>query len=460
MRLHWITAFYLVAIGPAWAAENEGGEEGEPSDPSEKAEAEVEPPPPPPPVTPPGPPIHPLNAYYGDGFNLSSENGDFWLNIGLEARVQASVADTNSIDAVRAPPPARFAVQPRSLQLFLRGRVFRNLEFGLGLGIAGEPDRTFDMGQVTLAYASYLAAEWFQIQVGALIVPFGLEASSYFYPTRTIERSIVAESIAPYRDVGAIISGRVFRSLSYYVGAISGTPPNVVTSQAGTFTLFAGDEQVDGVARIAFSLQDAIDGPFQGFGIGASFQIGVQPFLLSGARALFLSRLQPATLFDSASRGLRYRVGGDLVYAVGPFGLRAEGMYEVAQRDRVLTPLGQVSPDGTEDASDIVRFGAYGEVGVFVFGSLEEGGLEPVVKYEFFGAESKNIVAPLNPVRVHAITGGLTYYFRPNVRIQLDGVFIDVRRYGTVEDPDPAPASYLDNRRSWLIQSQFQVWFL
>jgi hypothetical protein len=451
---HSIAAFFFVAgmVSRAWA------EDGKEQKPAAVVEAQKEKEPPKP--GPPGPPIHPLNAYYGDGFNLSSEEGKFWLNVGLEARVQATVFDTNSVDDVRAPPPARFTLQPRSLHLFVRARIFTDLEFGLGLGLAGEPDRQQDLGQVTVAYAAYHLFDELQFQIGQIIVPFGLEMSSYFYPTRTIERSVAAENIAPFRDVGLIIWGKLFSSFYYHLSAISGTPPNINNNEAGTFSLFATDEQIDGVARLSFAANELTDGAFKGFKIGASFQIGVQPFLLSGARALFLARAQPATLFDSATRGLRWRVGGDLSYVVGPFGIRGEGFYEVAERERVFTPQGTVSPDGTVSGSDVLRFGAYAEIGVFVFGSLEEGGLEPVVKYEFFGAESKPNPSPINPVRLHAITGGLSYHFRSNVRLQLNGVFVDVRRFATIDDPDPAPLSYLDDRRSWLVQSQFQVWFL
>ena len=80
--------------------------------------------------------------------------------------------------------------------------------------------------------------------------------------------------------------------------------------------------------------------------------------------------------------------------------------------------------------------------------------------HEMFGAESKGALAPLNPVRLHAVTAGLTYYFRQNIRLQLNGIVTDVRRYGTTEDPNPVPSSHLDGRRSWLALSQFQIWFL
>lgn len=449
MRVHLLTALFMAALArPAWADDQKVEKPaGEPKGPGDGKKGSPQRP-----KVPPGPPIHPLTAHYGDGFNLVSGDGEFWLNIGLEARVQATVFDTKSIDEVRAPPPTRLTLAPRSVHLFLRGRIFGNVEFGLGMGLAGEPQREFDLGQVSLAYATYYAAEWLQIQLGQIIVPFGLEMSSYFYPTRTIERSIAAENIAPYRDVGLVISGRVLGGLSYHVGAISGTPPNVSNNEPGTFSLFAADEQIDFIARLSYSLEQ--------FGIGISFEVGGQPFLLSGARSLFITRSQPATLFDATTRGLRFRGGADLKLKFGPFGFRAEGLYEQAKRSDTLNELGGVTEDGTEDGSDVVRFGAYAEAGVFVFGSEKEGGLEPVVKYEVFGAESKGEPAPLNPVRVHAFTGGLTYYFEPNVRLQVDAIVVDVRRYGTVEDPDPAPASYLDNRLSWLVLSQFQVWFL
>jgi hypothetical protein len=298
-------------------------------------------------------------------------------------------------------------------------------------------------------------ADALNLGLGLIQVPFGRETSSYFFGSRTIERSVTMEALAPLRDAGVQIHGKAAKTLYYSVAVVTGSYGLAINRR----------DKLDFVGRATFGLKSLAAGiPWlEGFEIGVSGQYGEQPFNpIMGASTYVNFRAQRDIIFRAPFKGVRYRVGADLAYEYGPFGMQAEGAYERSQRSGIVTPAAELAEGGTEDASDIERFGGYVEAGMFVLGDRSKG-LEALVRAELFWAKSTGPdvgEAILNPLKMRLFTAGFNYYFRSTARLRLNGVLIDMDREPLPQRQEPPLFTFRDNRLSWSILTELQFWFL
>ena len=266
-------------------------------------------------------PADQFDVGFDKGFFIRSADKKYRIQFGLESRVQGSVFQRKTPDPERVDPPSEGAIRPRSMQLLASGTAFERYGFTLAFGLGLDPDRPLDSSQMTLAFATAVVKPWLTFRSGLFVVPFGIEGSSYFFASRTIERSITVEAMAPGRDSGVAMMGEVAGGRLFYSAAIIG---------GSGVARIEPEDQPDGVFRLQGQ-------PIMGkLKIGASTQVGKQPFNLIGGRVFATTRAQRDVLFDSPTAGLRQRYGADASLTLGPLAINTEVIYERAKRDDIL----------------------------------------------------------------------------------------------------------------------------
>jgi phosphate-selective porin len=230
-------------------------------------------------------------------------------------------------DAVRITPKARLHVDVRPAgndgsedadldiarrRVGVAGRITSRVEF--------EVEREIDAdGGWRDAFVDVRAARGLRVRAGHFRVPFSREQLTGAGSLDFIDRSRVADQLAPGRSAGVALHGRVLRRVvGYEAGAFVGdgtrrgslaVSPTGEPTMAGRLTI-----RPQGAARRAGSLGD--------------LEIGVAAATTDAqeARASLRGRLTTKDVFFAPVlvSGRRLRVGGDLDWRPGPLGLRAE----------------------------------------------------------------------------------------------------------------------------------------
>jgi len=376
---------------------------------------------------------------YARGFYIQSADGQHQLKLNGLTRIQFTLFPPDT-------PNSSTQIQPRTIALVARGYIFKSFEFQTILDFADKTNILFD------AFANINAMPWLQLKMGQFRAPFSREQLVFVNGVDTIEKSVVGEAISPQWDIGVMIHGVLRSGLwEYALGVFNGSGRNT----------FDPNEAMDVVGRLVFNpFSIEPDSPFKALSLGASFQVGDQPFNPDGGRARFLTRADRAVIFNAATRGIRQRYGFDLRYDLGPFSLQGELLYERQERKRILTSGGVVAStagEGEEDASDLERSGGYLQVGYFLWGERDRG-VQAVAKYERFQAGDTGGPGPIPSQTLDAYTLGVNWYLNSNVKFQVNGILADLKRSLTAYG-EASRGAFLDGNLDWILLSQFQLFF-
>jgi len=228
-------------------------------------------------------------------------------------------------EAIRIEPKARVDVDFRAAEVDdgdvdvdlarrrvgVSGRVTRHLEF--------EVEREVDgTGRWRDVFADVRATRAIGVRAGHFKVPFSREQLTGAGDLDFIDRSRAADLLAPGRSVGLLVHGRVARRIvGYDVGTFVGD---------GTRSRLPGPESAEPTIAARVTVRPR-GGPRRAGAIG-DVEIGVAAATseLRDGRASFRGRLTSSDQFFSPVlvSGRRLRVGGDLDWRPGPFGVRGE----------------------------------------------------------------------------------------------------------------------------------------
>ena len=193
----------------------------------------------------------------------------------------------------------------------VRGRVTSRVEF--------EVERELDSaGRWRDAFVNIRASRALQLRAGHFKVPFSREQLTGAGGLDFIDRSRAADLLGPGRSTGLAAHGRILhRRVGYDAGVFTGdgTRRGLAPSGASEPTL---------ATRVTFRLRGANErtGSLTDLELGAAAGISE---LVEG-RASLRGRLTTNDVFFAPVlvSGRRLRVGGDLDWRPGPFGVRAE----------------------------------------------------------------------------------------------------------------------------------------
>lgn len=328
----------------------------------------------------------------------------------------------------------------RSIRGGINGEVGKHLEFQI------EHD-LYNDGEWRDVFVKWRTFRQAEVSAGRFKVPFGREELISFSDVDFAYRALVSTTIPPARDKGVMVEGRFLkRGLTYAAGVFDGDGDNgrlhgpqfaVNGNPEGLGTSFAGRVTATPFRPLAKTLE--------------TLRLG---FAYGGVKVPEgLNSLRGQTVYGTEDffepvyvRGWRTRLGTEVSYTPGPFGLNGEWMRASEQR------LGQGL--GDTDLSDVLTTGWYAAATWLVTGedkedfnrprrSLFQGGIGAVevgARVEMLQFESEDKTGPAfrNPRAEHILgnsdrvwTVGVNWFPNRWVRVTVNGIreeFEDARR--------------------------------
>jgi phosphate-selective porin OprO/OprP len=323
----------------------------------------------------------------------------------------------------------------QSRRLQVEGTLFKKLEFEVSreFGDPDEPERD--------AFVNYRFARRVEVQAGQFKMPFGRDALTGGANLDFVYRSLVGREVAPGRDVGLMVHGRLRkRTVSYQAGYFKRDGDNARTPQTrGGEDAVAGRVVVEPFARHA----DSVWAPLQ-IGVAAvtsrlDNQLGLR------GRTVF----HDGVFFDRVYvNGRRLRRGVDALWARGPVSLSAE-------RATVVDDRNAMSFDG--GSLPRVRAAGWYVAGTWTLtGEAKDGRVEPRASLFDVGLGAIQLAARIERLAFGGLdtagagpspfdtalsgnadrvtTVGVSWFLSRHVKVQANGVV------ETVEDPLRSPS--------------------
>jgi phosphate-selective porin OprO/OprP len=249
-----------------------------------------------------------------DGVHFKSSDGNLDATLGGYVGIHYRVVAHRPQDNVRSSPDSWFIRQARPE---FSGTVYKDFDFRLQLDFPSGNGNAVT-GTLQDAYVGWRRYPELSFRIGQFKEPFGQEQTT---PDRYLdfdERSL-GDRFVPARDIGAMVYGRLFDGIfGYEAGYFNGNGRGVVDSNKG--------KEVAGRVRVM---------PFAAAGDGfvlRNLRLGVAATAgtVQKSSSNGLDSTSPALgiLYLDATAGTldgaRKRLGGELSWNAGPFGLRAE----------------------------------------------------------------------------------------------------------------------------------------
>jgi phosphate-selective porin OprO/OprP len=362
-----------------------------------------------------------------------------------------------------------FSPDPRTEDVFdltrrraaVSGTLFRHLEY--------EFERELrDRGPWRDVFVDFTRFDALQVKAGKFKIPFSLEQVTGSTQLDFINRSLLATYLAPARDIGVMVHGRLFdRFLAYEVGGFEQDGENARLTEP--IFVLAGEAPTEtgasAVGRfIVRPFRFATRGPVRNLEIGVAVTRSTLPEGLSSLRGRTVFR---QTFFDKVYvNGRRLRVGAEFNWTPGPVAVRAE--YIQTRDERKGQGL------RSEDLSDFVGEGWYLSGTWALTGEAKSDGIEPrrelftggfgavelAARYEElrFGSAEKVGPAFSNPRAANllentdkVLTVGINWYLNRWVKLQINGI------RERLEDPERVPILGEDEYRSAIVRLQFRM---
>ena len=304
-------------------------------------------------------------------------------HVDFRARVQSDVlgSDTASGEAdVSSPDLAR-------RRIGVSGDIEHVVEFQVEREL-GDDEPWRDL------YANYHQFDVVQVQAGKFKLPFSLDENTSVSNLDFVYRSLAANQLAPGRDRGVMVHGRLFRrALRYEIGAFDHDGRNGRTRNAARVF---GERTLAG--RLTVQPFRSVESKLTDLQIGVAFTTSDVPLgfpSLRGQTFLHASFFDP----DFWVQGQRRRTGLELRWRPGPFSVKSEYMRVTTERrgqsveDSDLSPLlatawyisgtwavtGEKKLDGLNQPRRPLFQGGYGAIELawrlerLAFGSLAKG---------------------------------------------------------------------------------------
>jgi len=194
----------------------------------------------------------------------------------------------------------------------VEGRLIKEFEYQIEgeLSDAGQPWRD--------VYIQTRSFRVLQVRAGQFKIPFSLDQLTSSMDVDFNYRSLAAAYLAPGRDIGLMLFGRVVNeTLRYQASVFQHGGDNVRESERT-------DAQADRTyaGRLVVRPWNAFDNLFRTFSAGVAFTSGVLPAGPNGVRG----KTVPGDAFFQRLfvNGHRRRIGGEFQWRPGPVGLQAE----------------------------------------------------------------------------------------------------------------------------------------
>lgn len=410
-----------------------------------------------------------LQAGYDNGFYIKSADDQFMLKLGGYLQTDLRVFEggeesshSNTFDLRRA-------------RIGVSGYLFKNFEYKL----EAELNPPTGKKNLTDAYLNVNYTPLAMFRVGQFKKQVGYESPLADNNTDFIEKALIVENVVgdpDPRDIGAMIHGALFeKRLAYYLGFFNGTGANA-TNESDNFT-FTGRFVVSPFAKTDnFYLK--------GLSFGGS--------LLSGSRQSHSSSEMKLAgrnkVFNSVTvNGQRFIAGPELVWYIGPFGLKSEYYFQKEKRNDIVANDKAGATIFQSGMNNLITQGYYISAMYMLTGEERgaiitpkknfdpaTGGLgawEVLARYEYLDLDKEHGSDPVNDINgdplgkdiignrinvlgntIKAFTLGLNWYLNKSVLLKCNYVFYDFDKKNNLKNTD------IGNKSS-LFLTRFQVTF-
>lgn len=329
-----------------------------------------------------------------------------------------------------------------------KGDLTRHLDFE----IEREIDHDGEWQDWKDVYLNWSTFNRLEIRAGRYKIPFGLEQNFGRTEIDFVYRARASTQLTPARDRGVMAHGRAFgRGLTYEVGVFN-TDGDIGKLEEPQFTPGTEDDLGPTYAgRVTAAVLRRFVGPkapLRSLRLGAAYTTGHLPAGLNSLRGetpYGFDYVEPVYV-----SGRRQRVGLELDWTPGPYGLRAEWIQ--TREDRNGQGLGDA------DLSDFVGTGWYVYGTWLVTGQDKDdnismrrsvlrggpGAIELAARYESlgFGSADKTGIPSRNPRAEHLLentdriwTAGVNWYVMPHVKVVANAI------HESFTDPERTPKS-------------------
>ncbi|MBX3028468.1 hypothetical protein KF840_26540 [bacterium] len=390
--------------------------------------AEAAPPPAPP------PPGETMRAYFKNGFNLESPDGDFKLTVGGLTQVDWNVSMIG--DGVRQ----KFTLQDtyngwefRRARLYIAGNLFKNIDYKFEYDFAensgGQPAfKDVYMGMGGIPFVQY-------VRVGYFKEPFSLEELTPDWITTFQERATMNAFDQPDRNTGvAVYQTYLDQHMTFAAGGFR------LTNNFGNG--FGSNAPYDITARLtglpAYQAGDSL------VHLGLSYSHRFRNYTTSDPQTLSYASRPESHLFpvNLVNTGKINTDGADLVdpeiaLVRGPLSIQGEYTWNIVQQVDQPNPLLQ---------------GGYVEASYFITGEsrasfyrLDKGHFDRVIPFQNFSIDGTHwgawqVAARYSRLDLnsHAInggvlddlTGGVNWYLNPVTRVTVNYVWAHLEGVG------------------------------
>ncbi|SNX60863.1 phosphate-selective porin OprO and OprP [Nitrosomonas ureae] len=275
----------------------------------------------------------------------------------------------------------------------------------------------------------------FNLRVGKFKSPFGLERLQSATALALNERAFPT-NLAPNREIGVQVFGNIlWDTIEYQIGIFNGNVDN--GSGIRDNVINSNNSGIDFVARLfSHPLKHAQTELLQGLGLGIAYSYGTQygstqsghanlPTFISPGQQLIASYTQ-----DAFASGSRERIGPQLYYHSGPFGIMAE--YTISQQKiKIGTTSDKVANDAFQVQISWIIFNGDASFrrvqphNPVTFENLNAiGAIQLVTRYSELNLDAKAFTHGLfNPdrsvSRAQDFGVGINWYLNHNIKLQL-----------------------------------------
>lgn len=367
---------------------------------------------------------------YDNGFFLKSADDKFKLRFRGYLQqwfIAEGEREENELTAAARARHTPSTFRARRVRFILDGKLFNDFGFYL------EPDITGN-ARLEEGWVSYTYAPWAKLTLGQHKPRFGLEMLTSSRELDYAERAVVSRALSPDFQLGLTVEGNLLGNMVYYGVGVSNGCGRIDQCPGGIDN--DGDKEATG--RIALTppmpigtLTIAGNADYRTFrlrnGTGATDANDVTR-IVSGRQNFNPRGVTGVRLTDNGYviNGNRVTGGGDLVYELYPFILKAEYAFAFQERDAL-------GPGGSE-LDDLNLQGGYASLGYWISGNKKQG-LLANARYEYFRVDDEDdqFTRPAiagnteRPMQMHSGTAGLTWFFNPQVRLRANYILTDVR---------------------------------
>ncbi|HZV61908.1 MAG TPA: porin [Methylophilaceae bacterium] len=253
------------------------------------------------------------------GFGIKSADGNFEFKLRglLQADSRTFFGDDSGAGVPGTSLDDEYLL--RRVRPTFEGTVFGKYDFRF------TPDFAPEAANVQDAYINARFTPWFKVQAGKFKVPYSLERLQSGGDLRFVERSYVANSLLPNRDIGVQLHGEVFKGkLNYAAGVFDGVSEG--GSNATNRDNGAASKDKEFVARLFAEPFKGEDSVLAGLGFGVAAGTSdykndgfLNPQFRSPGQLTFFT-YNAAVVGD----GKQTRIAPQFYYYYGPFGVIGE----------------------------------------------------------------------------------------------------------------------------------------